>query len=165
MNLDEFLEVSTVLTGVSEQALPADARQQTPDGRSTTLGTIYLDRLQASYPAELGTLATAWREVKATADPAAALGARLARPEAADLRKAARQVVKIWYITVIDDPQDTTRRNQLGGDLGQYQHGIVWHLIKAQVQGYSKRFTPSPDSSRRSSSRTGSRLSPGRIVK
>jgi len=90
MNLDEFLEVSTVLTGVSEQALPADARQQTPDGRSTTLGTIYLDRLQASYPAELGALATAWREVQGTADPAAALGARLARSEAAELRKAAR---------------------------------------------------------------------------
>jgi hypothetical protein len=139
MNLDEFLEVSAVLTGVRAPELPADVRQQTLDGQPTTLGTIYLDRLQASYPAELGILATAWREVQATADPAAALGARLARPEAAELRKAARQVVKIWYITVIDDPQDATRRNQRGGDLGQYQHGIVWPLIKAQVQGYSNR--------------------------
>jgi hypothetical protein len=139
MNLDEFIELSAVLTGVSTKELPADAKQQTTDGQPTTLGKIHLDRLRASYPAELGALATAWQEAKATADQQAELRKRLARPEAADLRKAARQVIKIWYLTVIDDPRDATRKNQLGGDLEQYQRGTVWSLIKAQVQGYSNR--------------------------
>ncbi len=50
MNLDEFLELSAVLTGVSAKELPADAKQQTTDGKPTTLGQIHLDRLASLLP-------------------------------------------------------------------------------------------------------------------
>jgi len=135
MTLEDFIELSAVLTGVSATELPAGEKQRTADGRETTLGQIYLDRLQASYPTKLDALATAWQAAKAAPDPLAELQDQLASPEAADSRKAARQVVKIWYLTIIDDPQDA--KKQLSGDLGQYQHGIVWKLIKAHAPAYS----------------------------
>ena len=62
---------------------------------------------------------------------------QLARPEAADLRKVARQIVKIWYLTIIDNPDPQATEKQLSGDLGQYQHGIVWKLIRAHAPAYS----------------------------
>src|SRR5215211_8840895 len=132
---ENFIELSAMLSGVSATDLPAGEKQRTADGDETTLGQIYLDRLQASYPAGLDALAAAWQAAKATPDPVAHLQDQLTLPEAADLRNAARQIVKIWYLTIIDDPQDA--KKQLSGDLGQYQHGIVWKLIKAHAPAYS----------------------------
>ena len=132
---ENFIELSAMLSGVSATELPAGEKQRTADGDEATLGQIYLDRLQASYPAGLDALAAAWEAAKAAPDPMAHLRDQLTRPEAADLRKAARQIVKIWYLTIIDDPQDA--KKQLSGDLGQYQHGIVWRLIRAHAPAYS----------------------------
>jgi hypothetical protein len=132
---ENFIELSAVLSGVSATELPAGEKQRTADGDDTTLGQIYLDRLQTSYADELDALAAAWEAAKAAPDPMAHLQDQLTRPEAAELRKAARQIVKIWYLTIIDDPQDA--KKQLSGDLGQYQHGIVWRLIRAHAPAYS----------------------------
>jgi hypothetical protein len=58
------------------------------------------------------------------------------------MRVAARQIIKIWYLSTIDDPRtglDAKGRSkgQLGGDLGQYQQSAIWPLIGAPVAGYS----------------------------
>jgi hypothetical protein len=54
-------------------------------------------------------------------------------PKAQRLRLAARQVVKIWYLSMIDDPRtvlDPKKKGRssknLGGDLGQYANGAFY---------------------------------------
>ena len=146
MTLENFIELSAVLTGVSATELPAGEKQRTANGRETTLSQIYLDRLQAEYPpsrasyrSALENLATAWQAAKDAPNPVVDLQDRLARPEpeAADLRNVARQIVKIWYLTIIDNPDLQATEKQLSGDLGQFQHGIVWKLIRAHAPAYS----------------------------
>jgi hypothetical protein len=153
MSLDDFLKLSAALTGVSEEALKSLPVQKTAEGKNVALGQVYLNRLTAAYPkkdgtqasfaAEFAALEKAWQEVQGSADPEAELAKRLAVQEAKDLRLAARQVIKVWYLSIFDhpDPDNLKRdknRDQLGGDLGQYQQSVVWQLVGAYVPGYSK---------------------------
>src|SRR5207249_10377098 len=105
------------------------------DAHEKEIRQIYLDRLQVSYAAGMDELSAAWQAAKATPDPIAELGARLTQADAHVLRQTARQVIKIWYLTIIDDPSNP--KAQLPGDLGQYQLGVVWNLISAHAPAYS----------------------------
>jgi hypothetical protein len=91
-------------------------------------------------------LLAAWRSVQDKPDPETALSEKLAVADTAGqrLRVAARQVIKIWYLSTIDDPrialdpkQKGKSSTQIGGDLGQYQLSAIWSLIGAPVPGYS----------------------------
>ncbi len=139
MDTQDFTDLSVALTGVSEDQLPAKLKRRVADGREQEIRQIYLERLQASYAAEMEALSNVWQAAKATPDPVAELGKRFSQPDAQNLRTAAREVIKIWYLTIIDDPQDPARKKQLAGDLGQYQLGVVWNLINAHAPAYSFR--------------------------
>jgi hypothetical protein len=141
-----FVRLSSVLTGVKENDLPTLTEQRDALGTPLKLYEIYLERLRAAYPAEFAELLTVWGSVLGAADPEAALAEKLAAatPAAKRLRVAARQVVKIWYLSTIDDPRLTLDPNlkgrsssQLGGDLGQYPNAVIYKLIGAPVPGYS----------------------------
>jgi hypothetical protein len=139
-----FVRLSSVLTGLKESELPGMVEQSDISGTRLKLYEIYFERLRAGYPAELSELLTAWRSVEDNADPEAALTAKLGTSDEAALRMrvAARQIIKIWYLSTIDDPRtglDAKGRSkgQLGGDLGQYQQSAIWPLIGAPVAGYS----------------------------
>ena len=137
MDIQDFTDLSVALTGVTENELPAKLKQRVANGQEQEVRQIYLDRIQLSYAKEMEALADAWQAAKATSDPVAELSKRFSQPDAQNLRTAAREVIKIWYLTIIDDPQDPTRKKQLGGDVGQFQLGIVWNLIKAHAPAYS----------------------------
>jgi hypothetical protein len=129
---------------MTEKELPAMIEQRDLEGVRVKLYEIYLERLRVAYPAEFGELLAAWRSVQDKPDPEAALAERLAVPTNTRLRIAARQVVKIWYLSTMDDPRiallpknDGRSEAQIGGDLGQYQHSAIWKLIGAPTSGYS----------------------------
>lgn len=141
---EAFVRLSSVLTGIRESELPVLTEQRDALGTPLKLYELYFERLRAAYPGEFAELLAAWASVQGAADPEAALTAKLAAetPAALRLRQAARQVVKIWYLTTIDDPRaplDPKGRNKgnLGGDLGQYPNATIYHLIGAPVPGYS----------------------------
>jgi len=143
---ESFVRLSLVLTGLAESEPPAAVEQSNAAGVLVKLYEIYYDRLQSAYPVEFRELLGAWRAVENAADPEAALSQRLTvvGAGAERLRVAARQIVKIWYLSTIDDPRvplDPKRKGknsgQVGGDLGQYAHSAIWSLIGAPVPGYS----------------------------
>jgi hypothetical protein len=143
---ESFLRLSYTLTGMSESELPAMAEQQDVTGARVRLYELCSERLRSAYPAEFGELLAVWRRIQDLPNAEAALSERLGAPGAAAqrLRLAARQVIKIWYLSTIDDPKrplDPQKKGksdgQLGGDLGQYQHSAIWKLIGAPVPGYS----------------------------
>ena len=139
---EAFIRLSLTLTGMTEKELPATIEQRDIEGVRVKLYEIYMERLRAAYPGEFADLLTAWRAVQDKPDPEAALSERLAKPENTKLRVAARQVIKIWHLSTIDDPRtalDPKGKStaQIGGDLGQYQLSTIWKLIGAPVPGYS----------------------------
>jgi hypothetical protein len=143
---EAFVRLSSVLTGIRESELPVLTDQRDALGTPLKLYELYLERLRAAYPGEFAELLAAWASVQGAADPEAVLTAKLtaATPAALRLRVAARQVVKIWYLSTIDDPRaplDPKKKGRnngnLGGDLGQYANGAIYHLIGAPVPGYS----------------------------
>jgi hypothetical protein len=141
---EAFVRLSSVLTGIRASELPVLTDQRDALGTPLKLYELYLERMRAAYPAEFAELLAAWAGVQGAADPEAALAAKLAAttPAAQRLRVAARQVVKIWYLSTIDDPRtslDPKGRNKgnLGGDLGQYPNAAIYRLIGAPVPGYS----------------------------
>lgn len=141
---EAFVRLSCVLTGLSEKELPSAVEQQDETGGRLKLYEVYLHRVRASYPTEFRELLATWRTVQNAATPETALLDKLAVTGAAGqrLRVAARQVIKIWYLSTIDDPRaalDPKGKNtgQFGGDLGQYQLSAISGLIGAPVPGYS----------------------------
>jgi hypothetical protein len=131
-----FVKLSATLTGVD--ALPASVQQLDTLGVRKSLSQVYWERLSAAYPAEFAELMAVWNTISGEPDPEAALAARLSATDAAGqrLRVAARQVCKIWYLSSLDDPSGNTNA-PLGGDIGQYQHSVIWKVIGAPVTGYS----------------------------
>src|SRR5438132_4595041 len=147
-DLEAFVRLSTTLTGLSASEIPAMVEQQDATGATVKLAELYLQRLRAAYPMEFGDLFTAWRGVQLDPDPNARLSEKFTATDAVGLRLriAARQVIKIWLLSTIDDPwtplsnaagKEATSTAQLGGDLGQFQNAAIWKLIGAPVQGYS----------------------------
>jgi len=145
---EAFVRLSCTLTGMTESEIPAMVEQRDPTGAPVKLYEMYFERLRAAYPVEFRELLDAWSAVVSAAPDEdgreAALSARLAQKgEAGDrLRVAARQVIKIWYLSVIDRPavplaKDGKSQTQVGGDLGHYEHSAIWKLIGAPVPGYS----------------------------
>jgi hypothetical protein len=141
---EAFIRLSLTLTGLTEKELPAMIEQRDIEGARVKLYEIYYERLRAAYPAEFAELLAAWRGVQDKPDAEAALSEILARASSAKLRTAARQVIKIWYLSTMDDPRtalDTKKGGrsdaQIGGDLGQFQHSVIWKLIGAPPTGYS----------------------------
>ena len=145
---EAFIRLSCVLTGLKDTEIPADVDQQDATGAPLKLADVYLQRLRAAYPAEFGELFATWRSVQFEPKPVDKLVEMLGATDAAGLRLrvAARQVIKIWLLSTIDDPWSTlstepgkegTSTSQLGGDLGQFPHGAIWKLIGAPAQGYS----------------------------
>src|SRR5262245_17334453 len=141
---EAFVRLSATLTGMKASELPGTVEQSEATGVRVKLYEIYLDRIRSSYPAEWNDLLGAWRSVKDDPNPEAALSARLGMADEAAqrMRVAARQIIKIWYLSTIDDPRlalDAKGRSkgQLGGDLGQYEQSAIWRLIGAPVPGYS----------------------------
>lgn len=141
---EAFIRLSMTLTGMTEKELPALVEQRDVEGARLKLYEIYFERLRAAYPTEFRELLAAWRGVQDKPDPETALSEKLAEQGTAaqKLRVAARQVIKIWCLSTIDDPRaalDPKGKNngQLGGDLGQYQTSAIWKLIGAPVSGYS----------------------------
>jgi hypothetical protein len=141
-----FVRLSSTLTGLKESELPAMADQNDTTGTRVRLYQVYADRVRAAYPNEFGELLTVWQAVQGLPDPEAGLSERLGAPgqAAARLRLAARQVIKIWYLSTLDDPNrplDPAKKGksdgQLGGDLGQYQQSAIWKVLGAPVTGYS----------------------------
>jgi len=139
-----FIRVSCILTGLTDTEIPAGVDQQDATGAPVKLSDLYLQRLRTAYPVEVGDLLAAWRSVQLDPNPQAKLVEKLSTTDSAGLRLriAARQVIKIWYLSTIDDPwsplgKDGKSATQLGGDLGQFQNSAIWKLIGAPVQGYS----------------------------
>jgi hypothetical protein len=143
---EAFIRLSFTLTGLSETELPVMVEQQDAAGVRVKLYEIYFERLRLAYPTEFRELLTTWRTVEDKPDPELAISQKLtaAGPAAERLRIAGRQVVKIWYLSTIDDPRiplDPKKKGknagQVGGDLGQYENSAIWKLIGAPVPGYS----------------------------
>jgi hypothetical protein len=141
---EAFVALSCALTGMKESELPVMVDQQDATGTSVKLYEVYIERLRAAYPAELKELMATWLSIQDAPDPAAALAGKLtvAGTTGDKLRMGARQVIKIWFLSTIDDPRlalDPKGKSsgQLAGDLGQYQHSAIWKLIGAPVPGYS----------------------------
>jgi hypothetical protein len=143
---EAFVRLSSLLTGIRESELPALTEQRDALGTPVKLYELYLERLRTAYPGEFAELLAAWGSGQGAADPEAALTEKLtaATPAALRLRVAARQVVKIWYLSTIDDPRavlDPKKKGRnngnLGGDLGQYPSAAIYQLIGAPVPGYS----------------------------
>jgi hypothetical protein len=141
---ESFVRLSCALTALSENELPVMVDQLDATGAQIKLYEVYFERLRAAYPVEFKELLATWLGVQGAADPAAALATKLSvvGPAGQTLRTAARQVVKIWFLSTIDDPRlplDPKGKSggQLAGDLGQYQHATIWKLIGAPVPGYS----------------------------
>ena len=143
---EAFVRLSSLLTGIRESELPVLTDQRDALGTPLKLYELYLERLRAAYPTEFAELLAAWANVQGVANPEAALTAKLteATNAALRLRVAARQIVKIWYLSTIDDPRaplDPKKKGRnngnLGGDLGQYASGAIYSLIGAPVPGYS----------------------------
>jgi hypothetical protein len=141
---EAFVRLSSILTGLSEKELPSSIDQQDEEGTRLKLYEIYFQRVRMSFPTEFRELLATWRSVQNAPNPEQALSEKLAAAGAAGqrLRVAARQVIKIWYLSATDDPRtplDPKGKNngQLGGDLGQYQLSAIWGLIGAPVPGYS----------------------------
>lgn len=141
-----FVSLSCALTGMAEEELPVTAMEQDAVGMAVKLYELYFERLRAAYPAELSELMTLWRSIQKDADPEASLQQRLvaAGTPGERLRMAARQIIKIWMLSTIDDPRvplDPKKKGksgkQLGGDVGQYQLAAVYKLIGAPAPGYS----------------------------
>src|SRR5215207_5154190 len=146
VSYETFVRLSSALTGLKDTELPAMADQQDTIGTRKPLYAVYAERVQAAYAAEFAELVSVWRTIQDLPDPEAALSERLTQPGAAPqrLRLAARQIVKIWYLSTIDDPRrplnpENKGRSdgQLGGDIGQYQQSAFWKLLGAPVPGYS----------------------------
>ena len=138
--LDSFIGLSMALTGLSSTEIPSAAQIRDVSGAAVSLAQVYLDRLRKAYPTEFADLLSKWMQIEGSPDPDSALGALLASEAGA--RLAAREIVKIWYLSTIDDPMkpiDATGKSagQLGGDLGQFQLSAMWKLIGAPVPGYS----------------------------
>jgi len=143
-DLEAFVRLSTTLTGLRDTELPAAVELRDATGAPVRLADVYLQRLRAAFPVEFEELLATWRGVQLDPDATARLSERLAATDAAGLRLriAARQVIKIWFLSTIDDPgtglsKDGSSVAQFGGDLGQFQRGAIWKLIGAPVQGYS----------------------------
>lgn len=145
---EAFVRLSCTLTGLSETEIPAKVDQRDVTGATVQLAGLYLQRLRAAYPAEFGELLSLWRGIQLDPNSANRLSESLANEDESGLRLriAARQVIKIWYLSTIDDPwsplskekgKEGTSTKQLGGDLGQFENSAVWKLIGAPVQGYS----------------------------
>ena len=141
---EAFIRLSLTLTGMTEKELPALVEQRDIEGRRIKLYEIYLERVRTAYPTEFADLLTAWRAVQDKPNPEAALSERLSKKENTKLRVAARQVIKIWYLSTMDDPRTALNPKnegrseaQIGGDLGQYQQSAIWKLIGAPPTGYS----------------------------
>jgi hypothetical protein len=142
---EAFVQLSSVLTGIRASELPIHTDQRDALGIPVKLYELYLERMRASYPGEFAELLAAWASVQGAANLEAALAAKLTAttPAALRLRVAARQVIKIWYLSTIDDPRaplnpkNGRNNGNLGGDLGQYATGTIYHLIGAPVPGYS----------------------------
>lgn len=143
---EAFVQLSSLLTGIRVSELPTHTDQRDTLGTPVKLYELYLERLRTAYPSEFAELLAAWGSVQGAADLEAALTAKLtmATPTALRLRVAVRQVVKIWYLSTIDDPRaplDPKKKGRnngnLGGDLGQYASAAIYHLIGAPVPGYS----------------------------
>lgn len=139
-----FVRLSSVLTGLKETELPEMVEQNDASGVRLRLYEIYFERVRAGYPTELSELLAAWRSIQDIANPEAALSEKLVASDdaARRMRIAARQIIKIWYLSTIDDPRaglDAKGRSkgQIGGDIGQYQQSAVWPLIGAPPPGYS----------------------------
>ena len=60
MDTQDFTDLSVALTGVSEDQLPAKLKRRVADGREQEIRQIYLERLQASYAAEMEALSNVW---------------------------------------------------------------------------------------------------------
>lgn len=143
---EAFIRLSIALTGMTEKELPAMIEQRDAVGTRVKLYEVYMERLRAAYPTEFRELLAAWRGVHDNPDPEAALSEKLAAPDdgGGRLRVAARQVIKLWYLSTMDDPRkalDPAKKGrsdqQIGGDLGQYPLSAIWKLIGAPVPGYS----------------------------
>jgi len=141
---EAFVRLSCVLTGMSEKELPTNTEQQDEEGTRLKLYEIYFQRIRAAYPAELRELLSVWKTVQNAPNPQTALAQKLSVTgmPAQRLRVAARQIVKIWYLSTIDDPRTALdakgkSSSQIGGDIGQYQLSAIWGLIGAPVPGYS----------------------------
>jgi hypothetical protein len=143
---EAFVRLSSVLTGIRASELPLLSDQRDSLGTELKLYELYFERLRSAYPSEFAELLSAWAIVKDGTDPETALAAKLSQktPAALQLRVAARQVVKLWYLSTIDDPRkalDPSKKGRnngnLGGDLGQYASSAIYRLIGAPVPGYS----------------------------
>lgn len=139
-----FISLSSALTGLSPVEIPAEVDQQDATGGTIKLADVYLQRLRSAYPVEFGELLATWRALQLDPDASKKLEAKLMAADdgGQKLRVAARQVIKIWFLSTIDDPlvalgKDGKSATQLGGDLGQFQNSAIWKLIGAPVQGYS----------------------------
>jgi hypothetical protein len=51
-----------------------------------------------------------------------------------ELLGAARQIVKIWYLSQIDDAGTPDKRPVSSG---HFQHGLLWRVIKAHPPAFS----------------------------
>jgi hypothetical protein len=129
---------------MKQAELPEMVEQNDASGVRLRLYEIYFERIRAGYPAELSELIGAWRGVQDNADPEVALAGILSGSDEGvqRMRMAARQIIKIWYLSTIDDPRTALdakgkRKAQIGGDIGQYQQSVVWPLIGAPPSGYS----------------------------
>jgi hypothetical protein len=141
-----FVRLSQILTGLKDAELPAMVEQQDATGTRKRLYVIYAERLQSAFPEEFAELVAFWRGIQDRPDAEALLSERLTAPgpAAQRLRLAARQVIKVWYLSTLDDPRrplDPQKKGrsdaQLGGDLGQYQQSAIFKLLGAPVPGYS----------------------------
>jgi hypothetical protein len=138
MSESEFLELSSVLTGIKVSSFvrgkaaprPGDLA---PVNTPIPLTRIYLEAADqgAVYRGQLDDL---WNGFKARNSPREAAVALLQDPKHG---KLCRSIMKLWYLGVWYDPVKNSPVRVVSSQA--YKEGLVWKVMQAHPQGYSMR--------------------------
>lgn len=117
---DLFLKLSCLLTGVKE--LDSQVAEHYRTLLLSRFGPGYLDELLAAYA--LGSKQK---------DPLDSLQKRIAADSSRRLASVAKQVVRLWYFSQFNDPDQGGRPS----NAGFHAKALAWPLIKVHPPAYS----------------------------
>ena len=122
--IDDFIELSRILTGVSEL-----------DGR---LGRQYLERLKEStFQPQVHEILEVFHGLRRGPTLAAQVQAKIV--ENATLRPAVCQIILLWFTSTMQDPSAPPSGTPVlkYGTQEEYFSGLAWRIIGAHVPGLS----------------------------
>lgn len=114
-----FYALSTLLTGLEHLE------------HELTKG--YLHKLEEKFPIELDELLGIYNLVANQKNPLKALTDQI--KDNPTVLHAARQVVRVWYVSQFKESSDPANKNQIYA--GHWDRGALWQVIKAHAPAFS----------------------------